>query len=183
MNTQHHLKWIKYFERNSQNRPEPIWDSFFKMNETKRNALVRSFAEYQLGDGGGPCQLIARDAQQYAASAESTKRVTDLWFLEEAEHSRLLSHAVKRLNGQLITDTFAFRMFKKVRKLIDAQFEMLVLLQVEIISTVYYRMIRKYCGDKPIEDMCRLILRDEAGHIAYHLDRLTGDYPQGWNLW
>jgi hypothetical protein len=104
-----------------------------------------------------------------------------MWFREEAEHSRLLSGAVRRLGGTFVTDTFAFRQFQRVRRFMGAQFEMLVLLQVEIISTVYYRIIRKHCDDPPIVEMCTLILRDESGHISYHRDRLCQDHPQGWN--
>ena len=178
----HQEKWIRHFENNRLNRKEPEWDMPFAMEENKRRALAWSLAEYQLGDGGGPCCLIARDADAYRASSDRTQRVTDLWFREEAEHSRLLSGAVKRLNGTFVTDTFAFRQFQRVRRFMGAQFEMLVLLQVEIISTVYYRIIRKHCGDQPIADMCALILRDETGHISYHRDRLCQDHPRGWNV-
>jgi len=63
---------------------------------------------------------------------------------------------------------------------------MLVLLIVEIVSTAYYRLIRSHCGDDPIREMCRLILRDEAGHITFHRERLTARYPTGapslWSL-
>ena len=175
-------KWIQHFEKNRLNRKEPEWDMPFAMDEKKRRALAWSLAEYQLGDGGGPCCLIARDADDYRSSSQRTQQVTDLWFREEAEHSRLLSGAVKRLRGTFVTDSFAFREFQRVRRFMGAQFEMLVLLQVEIISTVYYRIIRKHCDDKPIADMCALILRDESGHISYHRDRLCLDHPLGWNV-
>jgi hypothetical protein len=178
----HQEKWIRHFEVNRHNRKEPDWDAPFAMAENKRRALAWSLAEYQLGDGGGPCRLIARDADEYRATSANTKLVTDLWFREEAEHSRLLSGAVRRLRGTFVDDTFAFRQFQRVRRLMDARFEMLVLLQVEIISTVYYRIIRRHCGDKPIADMCSLILRDEAGHVSYHRDRLCRDHPEGWNI-
>jgi hypothetical protein len=107
------------------------------------------------------------------------RQVIDLWFREEAEHSRLLGEAVLRLRGDFVTDSFAFRLFKLCRRLLNAQFEMLVLLIVEIVSTGYYRMVRRHCGDRPVADMCGLILRDEAGHIAFHRDRLAVEHPQG----
>ncbi len=177
----HQQKWIRHFENNRLNRKEPEWDLPFVMEEKRRHALAWSLAEYQLGDGGGPCCLIAKDAEKYRATSASTREVTDLWFREEAEHSRLLSGAVKRLQGNFVTDTLAFRQFQRVRRLMGAQFEMLVLLQVEIISTVYYRIIRRHCEDAPIAAMCGLILRDEVGHISYHRDRLSADHPDGWN--
>jgi hypothetical protein len=157
------------------------------MPEERRVALVASLAQYQLGDGGGPCCLISRDAERLRSGAEDIKLVIDLWFREEAEHSRLLGEAVIRLKGQFVTDSTPFRLFKFCRRLLHAQFEMLVLLIVEIVSTGYYRVIRRHCGDKAIADMCGLILRDEAGHVAFHRARLSSLHRTGisglWGVW
>ena len=53
---------------------------------------------------------------------------------------------------------------------------------VEIVSTGYYRLIQRHCDDGPLAAMCGLILRDEAGHIMFHRDRLAaerGDWSRG----
>lgn len=172
-------RWIAHFEANRLGRVEPDWNAPFNLPENKRRALARSLAEYQLGDGGGPCRLIARDAEAFRASRDEARQVVDLWFAEEREHSRLLSGAVRRLNGTFVEETFAFRMFCGVRRALGVQFEMLVLLIVEIVSTGYYRLIRSHADDGPIAAMCKLILRDEAGHIAFHRDRLAAKHPNG----
>ena len=171
--------WIAHFYANRANRIEPEWDAPSTLGEAQRHALALSLAEYQLGDGGGPCRLIARDAEHYRGQAEEIRTVVDLWFNEEREHSRLLGGAVRRLRGEFVTSTFAFRLFNACRRALGVQFEMLVLLIVEIVSTAYYRVIRRHCGDAPTVAKCRLILRDEAGHIRYHRDRLAAWYPQG----
>src|SRR6185295_1956486 len=101
------------------------------------------------------------------------------WFTEEKEHSRLLASAVERVGGEFVTETFAFKLFYAIRRRFGVQFEMLVLLVVEIVSTGYYRVIQKHVGDKPIADMCKLILRDEARHIDFHRDRLATRFPNG----
>jgi hypothetical protein len=176
MNTNY---WIAHFESNRLDRPEPDWSTPLTLPEGKRAALARSLAEYQLGDGGGECRLIAADAEDFRQSRSDMDRLVDLWFAEEREHSRLLWHAVKRLDGEYITSTFAFRLFNQCRRALGVQFEMLVLLIVEIVSTGYYRVIRKHCGDEPIAAMCKLILRDEARHIDFHRDRLAARYPHG----
>lgn len=173
-------KWIRHFgTTNRLDRPEPEWDLPLVLDEKKRAALAATLAQYQLGDGGGPCRLIARDAERLRASDDEVKKVVDLWFAEEAEHSRLLAGAVRRLGGTLVEDSFAFRLFNRSRRTFGAQFEMKVLLIVEIVSTAYYRLIRKHCGDLPVRQMCRLILRDEAGHIAFHRERLSACHPYG----
>lgn len=176
MNYEH---WIAHFKANKLDRPEPDWSAPFSMPEQKRRLLAKSIAEYQLGDGGGECRLVARDAESFRGSAEAARIVVDCWFDEEREHSRLLARAVERIGGEFITDTFAFRMFYACRRALGVQFEMLVLLIVEIVSTGYYRVIRQHVGDKPLADMCKLILRDEARHIDFHRDRLAAQHPWG----
>jgi len=172
-------RWIEHFNTNRLNRPEPDWSAPFTLPESKRAALARSLAEYQLGDGGGECRLIAGDSEHFRGSAENVRAVVDAWFAEEREHSRLLAGAVRRVGGTFIKSTFAFQLFNAVRRALGVQFEMLVLLIVEIVSTGYYRLIRRYVGDEPIADMCKLILRDEARHIDFHCDRLAARHPDG----
>ena len=176
MNYEH---WIAHFKANKLDRPEPDWSAPFSMPEETRRLLAKSIAEYQLGDGGGECRLVARDAETFRGSAKAARIVVDCWFDEEREHSRLLACAVERIGGALIDDTFAFRMFYACRRALGVQFEMLVLLIVEIASTGYYRSIRRHVGDEPLEAMCKLILRDEARHIDFHRDRLAAVYPCG----
>jgi len=59
------------------------------------------------------------------------------------------------------------------RKWLGVRFELTVLLLTEIVSTAYYRLLWRHGGDPALRSMCRLILRDEAGHIAFHRDRLA----------
>jgi hypothetical protein len=107
------------------------------------------------------------------------KTVVDLWFEEEREHSRLLACAVRRIGAEFMTTTFGFELFYAIRRRLGVQFEMLVLLVVEIVSTGYYRVMRRHVGDQPLADMCALILRDEARHIDFHRDRIASRRPGG----
>jgi len=176
MNYQH---WIQHFRANRLDRPEPEWDGPFTMTEEKRRLLALSLAEYQLGDGGGECKLVAQDAEAYRGSTEDARTVVDLWFAEEREHSRLLARGVERVGGTFVATTFGFELFYAIRRRLGVQFEMLVLLVVEIVSAGYYRVIRRHVGDEPLAAMCQLILRDEARHIDFHRDRLAARYPHG----
>lgn len=176
-------RWIRHFEVNRCHRSEPDWSAPFVLDERKRAALARTLSEYQLGDGGGECRLIGFDAESARAVHPDAAKVIDLWFREEAEHSRLLGHALRRVRGEFLTSTFGFRWFNRIRRWFGARFEMLVLLVVEIVSTGYYRLIQRHCGDGPVAAMCGLILRDEAGHIVFHRDRLgseSEDWSRGW---
>jgi hypothetical protein len=126
-----------------------------------------------LGDGGGPACLIAWNAESFRSRTEDSKRLVDAWFAEEREHARLLSAAVTRFGGRLITWHWSFAVFCLVRKWFGVRFELTVLLLTEIVSTVYYRLMRRHADDVPLRAMCRIILRDEAGHVAFHRARLA----------
>jgi hypothetical protein len=42
-----------------------------------------------------------------------------------------------------------------------------------LVSTAYYRLLRNHSPDGALTAMCELILRDEAGHVAFHRERLA----------
>src|SRR6185503_6174421 len=104
-------KWTQHFRANHANRPEPQWDLPIHFDQTVVRKLLPSLVQFQLGDGGGPPSLIARDAEKYRNSSEDTCLLTDLWFKEEREHSRLLGQAVQRFGGKSIKSHWSFSAF------------------------------------------------------------------------
>jgi len=170
MNT---TRWIKHFQHNRFNRPEPKWDAPITMDLHTISRVLPSLEGFQLGDGGGPASLIAVDAQRFRKSSEHMRVIVDSWFAEEKEHSRLLSCAVRRFGGKLIKSHWSFTAFCACRRVLGVRFELQVLLLTELVSTAYYRVLRRHIEDTPVRDMCSLILRDEAGHVAFHRARLT----------
>jgi hypothetical protein len=172
-------RWLAHFRRNHENRPEPDWHAPVTLAPDVVRSLVKSLAQFELGDGGGPACLIAWNAEQLRASGAGTRALVDLWFAEEREHARLLGAAVARFGGRCIRGHWSFTAFCLVRKYCGVRFELTVLLLTEIVSTVYYRLLRRHGKDVALRSMCRLILRDEAGHIAFHRDRLAGAVKAG----
>lgn len=172
MNTQ---RWLKHFQLNGSNRPEPDWTCPMNLEGSALLKVRKSIQQFQLGDGGGPAYLIAWNRQSFL-SDPSIKQMVDLWFKEEAEHSRLLGEMLKRLGGEPIQTHWSFELFCNLRKYLGVRFELHALLVTEIVSHVYYKMLKKYGGDQVLREMCRLIIRDEAGHIAFHQDRLSNDH-------
>lgn len=167
------IKWANHFVSNAENRSEPAWETLPELSPERIRNLLPSLQQFELGDGGGPACLIAFNAERFRRFAPEARMVIDAWFAEEKEHSRLLGCAVARFRGELISTHWSFAAFCLVRRLFGVRFELQALLLTEIVSAAYYRLLRKHCGDKPLEEMCSLILRDEAGHIAFHLDRLA----------
>jgi hypothetical protein len=175
------LPWIIRFRRNRQHRPEPAWHLPLEVPAAALAPLIRSIREFQLGDGGGPAALIAWNAGKFRDQSAGMRELVDLWFAEEREHSRLLGRLLERLGGQPIRSHWSFRLFCGVRKVGGVVFELQVLTLTELVSTAYYKELRRLCPDPALRDVCALILRDEAGHVAFHNDRLAaaGRSPLG----
>ena len=174
-------KWIAHFERNRLYRSEPDWSAPVSIPQPALAPLVRSLEQFRLGDGGGPASLIAHDAERFRSQNAELRAIVDFWFAEEAEHSRLLGCAVDRFGGRHITSHWSFTAFCQCRRALGVRFELQVLLLTELVSTAYYRVLLAHSPDAPLAAMCGLILRDEAGHVAFHRDRLAaaGRSPLG----
>ena len=170
-----YAKWIEHFTRNKQNRPEPDWSAPFNIPPAVLAPVLKSVEQFRLGDGGGPASLIAFNRESFRSLTEEMRRIVDLWFAEEAEHARLLGCAVRRFGGRIITSHWSFTAFCLCRRVLGVRFELQVLTLTELVSTAYYRMLRSHSPDGPLAAMCELILRDEAGHVAFQRDRLMAD--------
>jgi hypothetical protein len=170
-------RWVKHFEINGSNRREPDWGAPMDLKGRALTNLRKSIQQFQLGDGGGPAYLIAWNRGTVLADPDM-KRLVDLWFKEEREHSRLLGEMLKRLGGDPIKSHWSFALFCGLRKFLGVRFELHALLGTEIVSHVYYKMLRRHGADPALQQMCQLIIRDEAGHIAFHLDRLAAENMQ-----
>jgi hypothetical protein len=167
--------WITHFEHNRQNRTEPDWTAPIRLSREQIARLLPSLQQFHLGDGGGPASLIAHDAEYFRGQTDQMRTVVDQWFAEESEHSRLLGRLVERFGGQPIQSHWSFTAFCFCRRVFGVAFELTVLLLTEIVSTAYYRVLRRHADDAAVKGACALILRDEAGHVAFHRDRLSGE--------
>jgi hypothetical protein len=178
-------RWLAHFRRNRANRPEPDWGAPVTLPAAAVRPLVRSLEQFQLGDGGGPAYLIAHDRERFLAEHDGTRELVNLWFAEEREHARLLGGAVERFGGRRPDGHWSFTAFCWSRRWFGVRFELTVLLLTEVVSTVYYRLLGRHGADPALRAVCRLIGRDEAGHVAFHRDRLAraaraGQARYGW---
>lgn len=169
----------RHFTQNQRNRPEPDWVAPVTLPTEVIRPLVRSLAEFELGDGGGPAGLIAFDAARFRDASPAQRAMVDAWFAEERGHSRLLGEAVRRFGGRKIAGHWSFTAFCLVRRALGVRFELQVLTLTELVSTAYYRVLRRHADDAPLRAMCSLILRDEAGHLAFQRDRIAAGGRRG----
>lgn len=177
-------RWLTHFSNNQRNRTEPLWHLPSELSQEQIKQLIPSLQQFELGDGGGPCYLTAWNREKFLRQPQ-IRELVNIWFKEEAEHSRLLGDAVKRFNAKPISSHWSFSVFCSIRKLLGVSFELRTLILTEIVSNVYYQLMLKYTEgkDPAISQMCKLVIRDETGHIAFHKDRMARSKKKFGLLW
>ena len=135
--------------------------------------MVRSLEQFQLGDGGGPAYLIAWDRERFLSESEGT-RATGESVVRRGTRTFPPSWGCRRsFRRPLHRRPLEFHGILPVAQVDRRPFELTVLLLTEIVSTVYYRLLHRHGKDTALRAMCRLIIRDEVGHVAFHRDRLA----------
>ena len=162
--------WRHYYELNRINRTEPDWEAPCLLPDDLRKLLAVSLSHFQLGETGGGTFLL-REASKESDAEDLAALI--LYVREEQEHARLLARLVERLGGKLVRRHWTHRLFKLARRAGGFRFEIQMLLTAEMVGTAYYEMVRAATDDTAVKDAIGLMLRDEASHIAFHLERLS----------
>jgi hypothetical protein len=169
MNTQ---SWLEYFQQNRANRPEPEWKLPFPEDAATSATLARSLAHFQLGESGEGTCLLADARRSYPDDPAYLEALT-LFVREEQEHARLLAQLVTRFGGQRMTQSWSHALFRGLRRSFGVHFELQILAIAELVGTAYYRALRVRVRDIVLEQVCDLILRDEAAHVEFHAERFA----------
>ena len=136
-----------------------------------RAPLADSLAIFQLGESGeGSTQR--RFAQRVADDPRLEGYHEDLsTFLEEENrHASILKGLVERLDGSLLEQQWAHGVFRKLRRLINLEFELQILMTAEFIAEAYYAILRDRAEDPVIAQAYERILRDAVKHLRFHGD-------------
>ena len=172
------LSWRRYFETNRLNRPEPDWHLPCGTDDATGAKLARSLSHFQLGESGEGSFLLAEARRAHPEDPDYLESIV-LFIQEEQEHARLLAHLVARFNGTLITGHWTHVCFRHLRRALNLQFEIQILLIAELIGTAYYRMLHAHADDVVLHQVCALVLTDEARHVQFHHERFT-DWQAHW---
>ena len=163
------LNWLRYYEQNKSNRPEPKWGLPSPLDLNTQRILARSLSHFQLGETGEGKFLIAQARAQMPDDV-AYHEALELFVAEEGEHARLLKRLVTRFHGRTISHHWTHTLFRLVRRALGFKFEIQLLVTAELVGTAYYRILQARTRDPVLEEMCDLILKDEARHVDFHAD-------------
>lgn len=177
-NLMNSISWLRYYQQNRLNRREPQWELPLQGDPIVVHALARSLSHFQLGESGGGTYLL-REARRAHAADPAYQEALALFIGEEQEHARLLRKLVERYGGSLVARHWTHSLFRLFRRAWGITFELQVLVIAELIGTAYYRLLENRTTDPVLRQACELILRDEARHVAFHVDRFD-DTQSAW---
>jgi hypothetical protein len=167
--------WHEYFAENRLNTGDIAWNQEDVLTGEEKDCIGKSIAAFQLGEYSEGRGLL-KAAQEYAARTgnEYLIGITRMFIGEEQRHAMLLKrfmtiHRIKLLNRNW-TDT----VFRRLRKGVGYELSITVLITAEIISLVYYRALRGSTGSSLLRGICDKILSDEAAHVKYESQMITG---------
>ncbi|MDQ2919730.1 MAG: ferritin-like domain-containing protein, partial [Verrucomicrobiota bacterium] len=150
---------------------EPPWHLPSPLDTEARAILARSLSHFQLGESGEG-RFLLEQARRQTPDDPNYANALALFIDEEKEHARLLEQLVRRFGGAVIRAHWTHFVFRLVRRAFGLKFEIQVLVIAEIVGTAYYRVLSRRTRDPVLEEVCALVLRDEAKHIAFHVDWL-----------
>ena len=162
-------QWLNYFEQNQQHRNTISWEHAIQIAPGLVPHLIRSLQRFQVGESGEGNHLRARAASTQDPSYQAA---IDLFIKEEQEHARLMARVLQKLNAPLLKQHWSDLCFIFLRRFFGLDHELLVLLIPEIIAKRYFRALKDAFTDPILQSVFSQILRDEEGHLAFHVDFL-----------
>jgi hypothetical protein len=163
------VDWVEYFARNRVERINIPWELGVHIAPHMRAPLAKSLQRFQIGESGDGAHLkhvAARTGdRQYALAVEA-------FVLEEQEHAAIMAGVLRCLDAPLLEGHWSNGCFRLICTLSGLRTELLVLLVAEIVARRYFSLLLESTSDAVVGAMCRQIVHDEDGHIAFHCDTL-----------
>jgi hypothetical protein len=165
-------QWIEHFELNRSRQTPGGGPLAPNLTDAERHNVIASIKQFQLGESGEGrhLKLCARAHSEQTGDSDYPRAV-DLFIAEEQRHSRLLAQYLQLAGESLLTQSKIDGIFRWLRHRMGLECSLIVLSTAEFVATVYYRALRDATDCRLLQSICRRILRDEAGHLAFHRDR------------
>jgi hypothetical protein len=161
--------WLDYFEWNRTHRPPVPWERGIQLEPHLRTPLIRSMQKFQLGESGDGRHLRR---QATATGDKIYANAIELFVKEEQEHARLMGKVLQLLDAPLLTSHWSDHCFVMMRHWFGLHQELMVLLLPEMIAKCYFRTLHDGTRDEVLRAMFGQIVRDEDGHVAFHVEYL-----------
>jgi hypothetical protein len=115
------LQWLRYYQDNELNRPEPKWNMPSPLDAGAQLILAHSLSHFQLGETGEGKFIVAQ-AKVQSPDDVAYHQALQLFIAEEGEHARLLERLVHRFGGKIIRQHWTHFLFRLARRALGFNF-------------------------------------------------------------
>jgi len=166
-------QWRDYFLYNRETLLPLDWFCAYYLTPTERATIAHSIRMFQLGESSEGCHLL-RAARQEANQSGDRVYVEALKLLiaEEQRHAADLGQFMDLQRIARARKHWTDDWFRKLRRLVNLEGAIVVLLSAELIATVYYKALQAATASPLLYQICRQILHDEAEHVVFQAAKL-----------
>lgn len=163
--------WVNYFLKNNDN-PLPIHEPY-TLTRRERESITESIQQFQIGENSEG-KFLLQKAKVRLSGIEDKSYLTaiSLFIKEEQRHARILKEFMDRQDIPIIKRHWVDRVFRRLRRLVNLEMSITVLLTAEIIAAVYYQALKSSTQSRHLIRLCTQILSDEDKHIEFQSDTL-----------
>ncbi|MEP7167280.1 MAG: ferritin-like domain-containing protein [Candidatus Woesebacteria bacterium] len=173
-------EWLTYFQKNTRNLLRIPWESPYKLTPEEKERVIASVQQFELGENAEG-KTFKRKALPFAKQHDPIYMdALDLFIKEEQRHSATLRRFLQKTEQPTLENHWVDSVFRRLRKLLDIEVEVLVLLTAEIIAMVYYGRLKAATDSPVLQTICEQILLDETQHINF---QSTALYKIRRNIW
>jgi hypothetical protein len=165
-------QWFKHFQENAKNLLNIPWDSGYQLTSAEKKRVTASVQQFELGENAEG-KTFKRKARVYAEKHDPAYMdALDLFIKEEQRHSLTLRRFLQKTEQPTLEKHWVDSVFRKLRKFLDIEVEVIVLLTAEIIAMVYYGQLQLATNSPVLITICKQILLDETRHINFQSSSL-----------
>ena len=170
-----YARWLAYFQARCDESLDAAAHGGPFARLPGRAAIARSIARFELGESGDGAS-IKRLAATSGDAAYA--RAIELFVREEQAHARWLTMLRERFGGERLRSHWTDTAFVALRHVGGLRREICVLLTAELVALSYYRVLALAYDDRLLRAVCRRILLDERGHVAFHRATLSHEFAR-----
>ena len=166
MNYFSYADWNRYFVKNAHFLVIPFENDI--LTEREKKLVCPSIGQFQQGEYSDGKHL-KKAADRFAEETKNKDYKNCIrWFIrEENAHSGYLKSYMDHYHVRVKKNVILDRIFRKLRKLVGLQCEVIMLVTAEIIALSYYDALQDATKSHALRTICQRMLHDEISHIIF----------------
>lgn len=166
------MQWLSHFRGSVERERDFDFAQGVHLDPAVREPVMQALSFFQRALSTPGMDL--RSKVRRNASAEYVE-CTDLYVEEKNLHADLLARLLWAAGEEPGRRNLPDFLFRRVRRRLPWQPEIVVLLTAEIVMVPVMRVISNHVRDPLVKDIADSILFDQSFHIGFHLDHLRGE--------